>query len=322
MLLPGHKRRAKLKRDAEKNAPRRRPGRPPAPFIVGVPRSGTTLLRLMLDVHPDLAIPPETHFLPELIIAGRRRGAGAEQLCDLIVEHPRWPDFGLEAADLRERVQTGNPGLRAVLRRFYELYAESQGATRWGDKTPQYAGSMKQIQRVLPEAAFIHLIRDGRDVLTSRTKRFEPQPGRVARQWRRGVRHARRQAPGLNRYIEVRYEDLVLEPEVTLRNVCEFIELDFDPAMLHHEERAEQRMAEIDRDLTKADGDEPRRAEDRRMMHRSTVRAIDPSLVGQWRTRISESQRLDFEAVAGEFLAELGYPVGEEARIENPATSG
>src|SRR5947207_10054330 len=81
--------------------------RPPAPFVVGVPRSGTTLVRLMLDAHPDLAIPPETHFLPKLIRlvqeADEAEDARAAAL-EFITTHRRWPDFGLEADDLRERL--------------------------------------------------------------------------------------------------------------------------------------------------------------------------------------------------------------------------
>src|SRR5918999_488597 len=80
-----------------------RPMRTPAPFIVGVPRSGTTLLRLMLDAHPELTIPPETHFVPKLVKLWRREGAGARECADWIVGHPRWGDFGLDEDEPRAR---------------------------------------------------------------------------------------------------------------------------------------------------------------------------------------------------------------------------
>ncbi len=79
------------------NAPPR--GAAPAIFIVGVARSGTTLLRLMLDAHPRLAIPPETHFIPKVITAVQE---GSDPLA-VITGHRRWPDFGLDASELRER---------------------------------------------------------------------------------------------------------------------------------------------------------------------------------------------------------------------------
>src|ERR671937_2954580 len=82
----------------------REPQRAPAPFIVGVPRSGTTLLRLMLDAHPDLAIPPETHFLPKLIrLCAEAEKAGEDarrRVVELLTTHRRWPDFGLDPDDV------------------------------------------------------------------------------------------------------------------------------------------------------------------------------------------------------------------------------
>src|SRR5688500_4303608 len=80
---------------------RRDPG-VPAPFIVGVGRSGTTLLRLMLDTHPELAIPPETHFMPAFIQRSGQPLFGAKRAAEAIVEDPhrRWNDFGLEPGEL------------------------------------------------------------------------------------------------------------------------------------------------------------------------------------------------------------------------------
>src|SRR2546430_13399132 len=100
---------SQIRRRAELAVARMRtPERPPAPFVVGVPRSGTTLLRLMLDAHPELAIPPETHFLPKLIKACRdAEQAGSdpgERAVEIITHHRRWPDFGLAEADLRARM--------------------------------------------------------------------------------------------------------------------------------------------------------------------------------------------------------------------------
>ena len=81
----------------------RTPAGPPVPFIVGVTRSGTTLLRLMLDAHPDLAIPPETHFVPSLIKATRKRGVTCEEAHAIVTGHRQWGDFNLDSADLLER---------------------------------------------------------------------------------------------------------------------------------------------------------------------------------------------------------------------------
>ena len=153
----------RLRRPAEPG-----PGRPPAPFVVGATRSGSTLLRLMLDAHPEVAIPSETHFVPDVIKACRRGGAGADEVADLIIGHHRWGDFHLDPDELRRRLRA-LPRVRPgdAVRTVFELYAEGKGKSRWGDKTPGYARHMPSIERALPEARFVHLIRDGRDVALS-----------------------------------------------------------------------------------------------------------------------------------------------------------
>src|ERR1700726_654613 len=114
------------------------------PIIVGAPRSGTTLLRLMLDAHPALAIPPETHFLPACAKLARDSSATAEQLIHCITrspsEMPTWVDFGLAESTLAVSVR-GLPSPFSVsdgVRAFYRLYAEQHGKHRVGDKTPGY----------------------------------------------------------------------------------------------------------------------------------------------------------------------------------------
>ena len=145
----------------------------PAPFIVANPGSGTTLLRMMLDAHPDLAIPPETHFVPDLIERAReirrasdRKPTGAELAGRDRRRTAAGPTSTSTRPSWRERMsgRRGEAGAKAAIRAFYELYAESQGKSRWGDKTPDYLRSIRRIGRTLPEARFVHLVRDGRDV--------------------------------------------------------------------------------------------------------------------------------------------------------------
>ena len=78
----------------------------PAPFIVGHGRSGTTLLRLMLDAHPKLAIPPETQFIPQLIDASKQPGDPAANVAATLIEHRRFNDFGFTAEEIRDRVRS------------------------------------------------------------------------------------------------------------------------------------------------------------------------------------------------------------------------
>src|SRR5215218_10286520 len=117
-MIRGFLRRRRLARAA--------PPGPPAPFVVGVGRSGTTLLRMMLDAHPQLAIPPETHFVPDLIVACERLRVSPERLVDLVIHdrHRRWGDFGIGKAEYLARLRAIEHlnGADAV-RAFYELYA-------------------------------------------------------------------------------------------------------------------------------------------------------------------------------------------------------
>jgi Sulfotransferase family len=293
---------------------RPRPGGPPAPFVVGVGRSGTTLLRLMLDSHPELAIPPETGFVPNVVRACGRRGAAPAELIALLREQRSWGDFDLDEAELRRRFEAA-PQLDAgtALRSLYGLYAEGQGKARWGDKTPAYVKRMPMIERALPEARFVHVIRDGRDVALSRARRAlrEPAPPeRAAETWRKRILRAREQAKRLDHYLEVRYEDLVTDTEATLRKVAAAIELDWDPAMLRYHERAPERLAEISRDLPASGTKAERPAAERAAAHALAKEPPKPERIAAWRERMGDDERAAFEAVAGDLLVELGYEVG------------
>ncbi|HXV19188.1 MAG TPA: sulfotransferase, partial [Candidatus Omnitrophota bacterium] len=185
----------------------------PAPFIVGAGRSGTTLLRAMLNAHPDLSIPPETGFIPAL---ARLRGP-KDRLRDLFIravtdfETVRIVDFPKE--EFSRRIHAIKDfDIAAGVRAFYRMYADQSHKKRWGDKTPSYGLQMRTIERLLPEAHFIHLIRDGRDVALS-TKGLWWAPGRdmaaLAVHWRDTVQTIRKHGPRCRRYLEVRYEELV-----------------------------------------------------------------------------------------------------------------
>ena len=225
---------------------------PPAPFVCGVTRSGTTLVRLMLDAHPELASPGETHWVPKLIKAMERGRQTPDDLADVIIDHKRWGDFHLGSDELRARIREIDPPNAAdAIRAFYMLYAEREGKSRYGDKTPGYVKEMPRLQRVLPEARFVHIIRDGRDVSLSHLRmNWGPETyAESARLWRNRIRRARKQAPQIEHYTEIQFEDLVADTEGVLRKVCEFIELEFDPVMLDYHERAETRLAEKAREL-------------------------------------------------------------------------
>ncbi len=290
---------------------------PPMPFIVGVGRSGTTLLRLMLDAHPQLAIPPETHFVPPLLESFERLRVSPERAMDAVVDAPSsgWEDLGLPADEMLDALCALKPlNSPDAVRAFYRAYASRHGKPRYGDKTPRYVTRMKRIAGALPEARFIHVIRDGRDVLLSLNKRLvelrdsEPVPvERFARRWRRRVKNAHRAELG-DRYTELRYEDLVTDTEPTLRRVCALIDLEFDPVMLDYHEHAAERLEEMNRDRAR-EGRRVVSGAERMTAHARTAAPPSTERVYAWKREMSAEDRRAFDAVAGDLLAELGYEV-------------
>jgi hypothetical protein len=264
-------------------------------IVLGVRRSGTTLLRVMLDRNPELAIPDESYFVPQL---ARRHptpvdpGAFVDDLRRLptLVEWQLAPD----AVRLRAGMTSGE-AIGAV----FAAYAAERGKRRWGDKTPLYMQHLDVLERLFPDARYVHLIRDGRDAALSFLEVSKglmtegwghPRDARgFACQWATEIQAARSLGArvGPSRYLELRYESLVSDPEATLRQVCGFAGLDFDPGMLDYVGRTDSARKEHQQRLNEP----PRQG------------------VRNWRTEMAPDDVRAFEDVAGGVLDALGYEV-------------
>jgi hypothetical protein len=289
----------------------------PMPVIVGVGRSGTTLLRLMLDAHPELAIPPETGFLIPASQLAERDGDLREALLDKVTGHETWPTMGIARARYEERLRGIEPfDVPAGIRAFYRLYAERFGKARWGDKTPYYNGHIDKVQALLPEARFIHMIRDGRDVaLSFRGLWFSPgDVANIARRWMNNIGRTRRLAEGCPHYLEVRYERLVESPEEELRRVCEFVELPYETHMERYHETSRERLREMTPPglMDKPEAELPE-------IIRLATKPPQPGRIQRWRREMPARERQEFERVAGATLDELGYGVSVRARARRAA---
>jgi hypothetical protein len=284
------------------------------PVIVGAPRSGTTLLRFMLDAHPELAIPPETGFLAlgsALHTSDERlRERFFEAVTAYPADAPAWNDFGLSKPlfwSLLEQVEPFSvaDGYRA----FYRAYAHIHGKARWGDKTPGYCLQMAAIEELLPEAHFIHVIRDGRDVaLSLREMWFSPGDDieALAQHWVTHVTTGRQQGSRRAHYLEVRFEELVKDSRLVLQQVCAFLGLRFMPAMLDYHRRTPGRLEEH-RDRRRTDGTLVVSHQGRRQQQALTMEPPRASRAQAWRRRMAPAEQVRFEAVAGALLQELGY---------------
>jgi len=254
-----------------------------AVVVLGVSRSGTTLLKAMLDAHSKLAIPTESYFVPQLWDRHGERPNRDELLEDLS-RLERIRQWGVEPPE---------PTFAEAIDAIYRSYAEGHGKSRYGDKTPLYMQRLDVLPRAFPEARYVHIVRDGRDASLSmlamrRKPRFNlSRPrgvGDFACAWQREIRDARRF--GLTHpYLELRYEDLVAEPEARLRDVCEFLGLDFEPGMLEYHRREDPALY----------ADHPRLAQPPVRDARS------------WRKEMHDEDAELFEAIAGDLLTELGY---------------
>jgi Sulfotransferase family len=285
----------------------------PAPFIVGVPRSGTTLLRLMLDAHPELSIPPEMGFMPAVADLRGRGDSLRRAFFEAVTAMPSWDDAHVPR-EVFERALGGvepftvGEGVRV----FYRLYAARFGKARWGDKTPAYCLHMDRIERLLPEARFVHIIRDGRDVaLSVRGLWFSPgdRVEDAALRWRDWILTARRLGKRRRHYTEVRYEELIADAPSVLRKVCDFVGLEYDARMERYYESSPARLDEV-QTMYRADGSPLITKEERLYNQRFTTRPPERSRVFRWRSEMDAESRARFAAVAGDLLEELGYAAG------------
>jgi len=287
---------------------------PPMPIIVGNPRSGTTLLRLMLDAHPDLAIPPETYFIPALLQLEGDSHHLREAFYKQLTADPRWPDFHLSAESFYTHLFNIEPfTITAGLRCFYQMYAKRFGKSRWGDKTHGYVLQIQDIQATLPEAHFIHIIRDGRDVALSMKGMWWEAGDDIEKQasnWVWRIREARQQAQFCQHYLEVRYEELIANTTKVLQDICAFINLPYNSQMEDYYKSAQSRLNEFN-DLYKPDGTIWAKKEQFLSIHSLTSQAPDRSRIGRWKREMSNGDRAKYEKIAGAMLRDLGYETGE-----------
>jgi hypothetical protein len=269
-------------------------------FIVGVHRSGTTLLRYMLSSSPRIYIPPESDFIPRFFgteAMGRLDRSRVARMLRVIFTRYRFskewkgkpPDADLFLQDSEA------PTPATFLDTLYRKYARQHGAVRWGDKTPIYTSYIDLIHRIFPQAQFVHIIRDGRDVALSTLDTWGARELHVdiyyaARIWERRIRQARWVGAklGADRYYELRYEDLVRCPERELQAVCDFLGETYLPLMVEQQHHARERISPGG-------------------FHAPVREPPSPARVGRWRREMSIVDQRLYQHVAGSLLDELGY---------------
>lgn len=270
-------------------------------FIVGSPRSGTTLLQTLLDAHPSLAIPPESHVFDHFYeLTGSygdlRTPEALERFAADLLQDERIKRWGLAMGPQEFCRGIQAPvSFRKILERLFTLYAEKEGKSRWGDKTPEHTLFLSAVLQTFPEARFIHLVRDGRDVAESLSRMFfgPITIDKKAELWRcytQAFYEFKKSLPA-DRYLEIHYEALVRNPEGEVRKIIQFLgEVPLAAGAAVPETRLKQVYLSTD------DG-----------THQSLSQPISDKKIGSFKQQLSARQIEIFEAIAGDMLKAYGY---------------
>ncbi|HEX6995192.1 MAG TPA: sulfotransferase [Gammaproteobacteria bacterium] len=272
-------------------------------FIVGMPRSGTKLLRDLLNRHPDIAIfPNESHFFPRMPALIRKHGDPRLRECfarlyaelegTRFMRRLRAGGIAIDRDDWFARVRGG--GAADVLDALFACYAAMTGRRIVGDKTPDYLTEVPVLSGFFPDARFVHIVRDPRDYVVSMRKAWGKSLPRAAQRWKTSIRKLRHDVARADvDFIELRYEDLVTSPRDVLGRLCAFIGVPFCDAMLSLERPSEN--------LGDTRGET----------------SIVASNFGKWRRELGDGEVRRVERIAGAVMAELGYPPEHEAGDED-----
>jgi hypothetical protein len=274
-------------------------------FIVGCPRSGTTLLRRIIDAHRQIAITRETHWLAKRF--EKRQGLTPDglvtpELLSWLLSDAKFTRMGIGQDELEGLVAGEEPvSYSTFVTGVFDLYGKGQGKRLVGDKVPGYVRRIPTLHALWPKAKFVHIIRDGRDVslsaiswsraykLARRYSTWTEDPTTTAAVWWEWLVRLGREDAGslaLKLYHEVRYEELVSRPAKECEKLCDFLGIPYDEGILKYHERMPDPCFYVKQNKWR------------------------PIVTGlrDWRTQMPAEDLERFEAAAGELLEELGYP--------------
>ena len=271
-------------------------------FVVGVDRSGTTLLSLIISSHPLIAIPYESHFI---VAMAEKYGTDIaplpaikqQDLLANIINQPYVKDWDYEINS--ENIElTANDNVSNIIEKVYKNYARQAGKSIWGDKSPDNTPHIDSLNKLYPDAKYIHIIRDGRDVADSiKGQHWGGSSLPVTlRHWDRTVTLADKMlgmlAPA--QVHSLRFEDLVSSPEESVRAITSFLGVAYSPDMLtDYSTSAEEKVG------------------DRISGHHAHLKeALSPSQAFKWQHKMSPVDQSIAYEIVGETLQKYGYLPG------------
>ena len=269
-------------------------------FILGAQRSGTTMLRLMLNTHSNLAVPHETGF----IVPFYQKLSNYMPLSDNSNLERIVSDIGNSKHVIKgKHIKNRQRLLSMQVESYADLVdaimmqcAQEAGKQRWGDKTPSYTTDLDILWRLFPGCKFIHLVRDGRDVLLSQRKLSwgSKNTVRLAEDWRWKTTLCHKVGSVLPAgcFLEIRYEDLITNTEEKLRTICEFLGEPFEKSLLEYHVNAKSSVPSASL-----------------QWHENSIRPPDPDKLYAWKSKLSIADRVIFEQVAGPTLELFNYEI-------------
>lgn len=269
--------------------------------VVGVGRSGTSLVQAMLHAHPEVSFLPETHFFRRYVgpVLSRAwlRLQGPAHFAQRLRSDQQFGRAGFDPSEVLAPFQSGNELFRShrAYRRLLALHGRREEVQVVGDKDPRLIDYLPELERRVPRVRVVHVIRDPRDVLVSRRKaawsRDRTDASHVLAyraQMRRG-RTTGRRCLG-ERYLEVRYEDVLREPRETLSRVCEHLGVQYQPAMMGFGERAGELVTDQEWQWKK-----------------ETTGPLKRDNIGNWKGEVSRRTLRMVEQICIDPFPDLGY---------------
>jgi hypothetical protein len=284
-------------------------------FIVSSGRSGTTLLRSILNASDRIYILPESDFIARTYsLYGDRQsftGEDYEKIAKLFAKTSENNGWNLPQPYLISYLKDKNPQSFAEVNSYlYEAYIKHKNieSVAWGIKTPVLIAHLDLILKVFPKAKIVHLVRDGRDVYLSYQKVHQNSPVKfgpkgiltMSLYWVDGLR--RLASIDRAKVYECRYEDLLDSPEKTLKNLCSFLNIEYKRSMYEDYQNAPRNQELLWQDFQK-------------VIHAKIEKGIDPSNQKKYLKEMSKRDRLIFELLTAPYLAKYQYS------LELPATN-
>ncbi len=285
----------------------------PVFFIIGRPRSGTTLLRTLLDAHPNVMIPLESPIF--IVLYNKYHGitkwdnATIDMLCDDLKKVPKFGSWTIDIGNIRKSLKNSNGMLTyaeicKIIYANYQSFFKKGEIKIIGDKNPPYIDYIKKLNKIFPEAKFVYLQRDYRDQIISMRKLRTENPGISIQlfRWKQAYKNFlnfKNKFPA--RCLEIKYEDLTRQPEKILTEVCSFFNLEYYGEMLEFYKIKDEVYSKYPKDVI-----------DRAF--KSLFSPINTEHVSTWKKQLNEKEERIADVMAGRYAKIAGYERRFETR--------